>query len=289
MQGVVLANLLVCTEGTPTALPPTPARPAVWCCQPSVWMAIWTLTTGPPDLGAGLGLDDNTAKVSIVDMVKLALQKRVKGTVLGSGCPDCAAVRSGGIQKRHPTLTERQHEMLQFWDWGLNEKAGLDPDKLRCRSGKTAHWICHKCPVGQSHEWQAPVTRMYECVSRGTLGCPCCEGRQACKCNSLQSLFPEVAAEWDYERNNGTPAEYAAQSSKKVWWCTNRRGHLKAAIQGRTQAWTSKQQASQASCILAHVMEAQCGRPALASPSVYAHAWQPSHADSARCAWQFLA
>ena len=41
-------------------------------------MAIWTLTAGPPDLGLGLWLDDNVAKVSIVGMVKLALQKRAE-------------------------------------------------------------------------------------------------------------------------------------------------------------------------------------------------------------------
>ena len=38
-------------------------------------MAIWTLTAGPPDLGVGLWLDDNVAKVSIVGMIPLALQK----------------------------------------------------------------------------------------------------------------------------------------------------------------------------------------------------------------------
>ena len=162
----------------------------------------------------------------------------------GSGCPDCAAVRKAS-KTRHPTLTESQHEMLQFWDWDLNEEAGLDPSKLRCRSHRKAHWVCHKCLVGQPHKWQAAVNAMYRYLSRGTLGCPCCKGRQACKCNSLQSLFPEVAAEWDYERNKGTPAEYAAQSHKDVWWHNSRRGHFKVSILGRTQGWTSKQQTSQ--------------------------------------------
>ena len=74
-QGVVLADLLVCTERTPTALPPFPARPAVGCCQPFVWMAIWTLTAGPPDLGVGVRFDNDVAKVNIAEMVPLALQK----------------------------------------------------------------------------------------------------------------------------------------------------------------------------------------------------------------------
>ena len=164
---------------------------------------------------------------------------------LGSGCPDCAAVRRRGKQKRHPTLTESQHEMLQFWDSDLNEEAGLDPSKLRCCSNKKAHWVCHKCPVGQPHKWQAAMSTMYRNLSHGTSGCPCCTGMQACTCNSLQSLFPEVAVEWDHERNTGTPAEYAAQSSKKVWWYNSHRGHFKAAILGRSQGWASKQPTSQ--------------------------------------------
>ena len=75
VQGIVVADLLVCTEGTSSALPPFPARPAVWCCQPTVWMTIWTLTAGPPDLGVGVGSDDNIPKVIIPGMVPLALQK----------------------------------------------------------------------------------------------------------------------------------------------------------------------------------------------------------------------
>ena len=98
VQGVVLADLLVCTEGTPSAPPPFAARPVVCCCQPFVWIPIWTLTAGPPDLGAGLGLDDNTAKVSIVNMVKLALQKRVEEAdvwpCLTVWCKSCSGEQS---------------------------------------------------------------------------------------------------------------------------------------------------------------------------------------------------
>ena len=66
----------------------------------------------------------------------------------GTGCPDCATQRSGGVQKRHPTLTESQHDMMHLWNCELNEEVGLDFSKLRCRSNKKAHWICNKCPMG---------------------------------------------------------------------------------------------------------------------------------------------
>ena len=77
-QGVVLANLPVCTEGTPSALLALSARPVVNCCKPAVLKATWTLVTGPPEHSTGLGLDDNIAKMSIFKMVKLALQKRAQ-------------------------------------------------------------------------------------------------------------------------------------------------------------------------------------------------------------------
>ena len=177
-------------------------------------------------------------------------------TAFGSGCPDCAAQRHGGVKKRHPTLTESQHDMMHLWDWERNEEAGLDPGKLRCRSNKKAHWLCNNCPVGQPHKWQAAVASMHKYVSRGTLGCPCCDRKQACKCNSLQSLFPEVAAEWDYECNKGTLADHSAQSNKKVWWYNSHRGPFKAEIYLCTRNWTCKQQTGQVRRMqpLAHVM-----------------------------------
>ena len=204
-------------------------------------------------------------------------------TGLGTGCPDCAAVRMSGKQNRHPTLTESQHDMLKLWDWELNERAGLDPSKLRCRSNKKAHWLCNKCPIGQPHKWQATVNNMYKSMSRGTSGCPCCVGQQGCQCNSLQSLFPEVAAEWDYERNKGTPAMYAAKSNKKVWWCTSR-GHFKARIDHRTQKldlqigdWSGKISAPASSGDVNLVWPAfeSVLRAAVAYHAVYSRVWQP--------------
>ena len=208
---------------------------------------------------------------------------------LGRGCPDCAAVRRRGKKKRHPTLTDSQHDMLKLWDWELNEEAGLEPGKLRCRSHKKAHWLCNRCPVGQPHRWQATMNDVYESVSRGTSGCPCCQGMQACKCNSLQSLFPEVAAEWDYERNQGTPADVAAHSRKNVYWYNSHRGHFKARIDHRvrgpnsqgldpqTSDWSGKPSAPASPCGVSPMRPVcEVGSPAaLASPPVYRHGQQP--------------
>lgn len=52
----------------------------------------------------------------------------------------------------------------------------------------------------------------------------------------LATLFPHIAEEWDYERNdNLKPEQVAAQSNKKVWWkCTNCGKSWYATIENRT-------------------------------------------------------
>ena len=144
-------------------------------------------------------------------------------------CPTCFASRISQPKQKHPVLTDSQRGLMQYWDSELNAKEGLDPNKIRCRSKKICYWVCSQCPKGQPHRWQARPDTLY-------MGhrCPCCSGHQACACNSLQSLFPEVAAEWDYTRNTGTPSDYSAGSGIKVWWHNDKRGSFQCEIKQRT-------------------------------------------------------
>ena len=154
----------------------------------------------------------------------------MRRTILERGCPECFASRNSSQPKqKHPVLADSQHAMLQYWDSEMNTKEGLSLNDIKCRSMKICHWVCHCCPKGQPHRWQVHPGALY--VGHA---CPCCSGHKACICNSLQSLFPEVAAEWDYSRNTGTPADYAAYSNSRVWWHTNKRGSFHTRIQDRT-------------------------------------------------------
>ena len=160
------------------------------------------------------------------------------------GCPECHRVRKAGrTLQRHPVLSEGQPEIMKLWDWEANGRDGLDPSKLTCFSGKKANWTCHKCPKGQPHRWQAHI----HLVTQGTR-CPCCAGKQACSCNSLQALYPTIAAEWDSTHNEGTPDEYPAQSNKEVWWYNHWRGHFQTRISSRTQVRGSKVPKDQGNC-----------------------------------------
>ena len=52
-------------------------------------------------------------------------------------------------------------------------------------------------------------------------GCPYCTGRKVNHTNSLAMCEPELAKEWDHEKNELTPDTIKHNSSKKVWWkCT---------------------------------------------------------------------
>ena len=135
-----------------------------------------------------------------------------------SGCPRC----SNRLREhtRRPTLTASNHCVMVEFDHSRNQQAGLDPDKITLGSAKKVHWICGNCPRGQPHLWMASPN-MRTCNKRG---CPYCSSRQACICNSLQSLYPALAAEWDTARNGVGPDQILHASKKSAYW-KNAEGH----------------------------------------------------------------
>ena len=148
-----------------------------------------------------------------------------------SGCPKCAPK---GPINRHPTFAECQHPLLAEWDHKRNDACGNYPHNTKLRSGKHIFWLCSKCPAGQEHSWSAQPhsrTRL-----RNPTGCPVCSSHVACQCNSLQALFPDVAAEWDSQNNKGQPSDYAAGSGHLAWWYTPQRGTWQKSIHARTHS-----------------------------------------------------
>lgn len=65
-------------------------------------------------------------------------------------------------------------------------------------------------------------------------GCPICRGLQACKCNSLLSLHPDIAHEWGYGKNDGRPNDYTARSHAVVWWKSKAQQSWQQTIDSRT-------------------------------------------------------
>lgn len=95
--------------------------------------------------------------------------------------------------------------------WHPEKNKPLLPEYFSPGSHKKIWW---KCPKGDDHEWEAPI-------SNRTLGksCPICSGRKTVKSNCLATLNPELAIEWHPKRNNElTPYDVRPGSAKKVWW-----------------------------------------------------------------------
>lgn len=126
------------------------------------------------------------------------------------GCPYCTG--QWAIKGENDLLTLNP-ELAAEWDYDRN--GSLKPEDVMPGSGKKVWWICEK-----GHSWMAVI------YSRKNNGCPVCAGRQALPgVNDLKTTMPEIAKEWDYEKNgNLRPEDVTAQSNRFVWWrCKN--GH----------------------------------------------------------------
>lgn len=134
--------------------------------------------------------------------------------VKGSGCPYCSGLFA---IKGENDLETLYPEIAKQWDYNKNGK--LKPSDIVPGSEKQVWWICDK-----GHSYPAvPRTR----TLLGT-GCPVCQNKRIQKgYNDLETLHPELAKEWNYEKNNGLlPSEVGGNggSHKKVWWICDK-GH----------------------------------------------------------------
>ena len=125
-------------------------------------------------------------------------------------------------------LERRRAETLErtaFWHPTRNKP--LCPSDVSDGSHKRVWWQC-----GEGHEWQAKV---YTVIKDGS-GCPYCAGRRAVTGeNDLQTLYPEVAKQWDAEKNGTlTPNLVVPSAHDKVWWKCALGHSWQAAVFSRT-------------------------------------------------------
>ena len=117
-------------------------------------------------------------------------------------------------------------QLMAEWNWEKNSTLGHIPTTLTVGMARKVWWKC-----SQGHEWEARISHR-----QNGAGCPYCSGLRAIKGeNDLQTVNPDLAKEWNYEKNEGlTPSDVLPNSNKKVWWkCKN--GHeWKVAIYNRS-------------------------------------------------------
>ena len=135
--------------------------------------------------------------------------------VNGRGCPYLSgkAVWKGynDLQTCCPELSKEWHPI---------KNGDLTPDRVYYKTSKKVWWQIEYWSENNQKwftmEWEAAVNKR----SIDKQGCPFLTGhRVLVGFNDLQSQYPEIAAQWHYEKNNGlTPEMVTAFSNVLVWW-----------------------------------------------------------------------
>ena len=102
-------------------------------------------------------------------------------------------------------------ELLKEWDYSKNS---ISPNEINAGAEKKVWWICPK-----GHSYNSLLRNR-----RNGVGCPICNSKKVLiGYNDLCTTNPEIAKEWNYEKNgNLRPTDVTAGSHKKVYWkCKN--------------------------------------------------------------------
>ena len=99
-------------------------------------------------------------------------------------------------------------ELMKEYDFNKNSNVNLE--KITLGSHKKIWWRCKN-----EHEWEISVKDR----SNG-YNCPYCSNQKLLRgYNDLETINPELAQEWNYEKNGSLkPDQVMAGSEKKVWW-----------------------------------------------------------------------
>ena len=122
-----------------------------------------------------------------------------------TGCPICSNNKVLTGVNDFATCCK---ELLREWDYSKND---IQPNSILPGSNYCAWWIC-----SNGHSWKEKVGVR----NRGNRGCPYCSNhRVIVGVTDLKTRFPEIADEWDYDRNGELrPEQFLPNSNKKVWW-----------------------------------------------------------------------
>jgi hypothetical protein len=141
-------------------------------------------------------------------------------TSSGNGCPFCSGKRvckDNSLATLFPKLAKELHP---------TKNGDLTAHDVTSGSGKKMQWVCEN-----GHEWNAIVCSR---VGKDS-GCPFCAGKQACKDNSLATLFPKIAKELHPTKNGDLTAhDVTSGSSRTLWWICEDGHEYDATVNSRT-------------------------------------------------------
>ncbi len=117
-------------------------------------------------------------------------------------------------------------ELTVLADNEKNTMDGIDISKLFVNSSKVINWKCEN-----GHTFKEKVNVMY----RRKHKCFYCTGRQIWPGeNDLQTLYPELAEEFDVEKNGNTPDHVSPKDTDNFWWtCKNNHPSFQQSVEHR--------------------------------------------------------
>jgi hypothetical protein len=128
-------------------------------------------------------------------------------TKRGNGCKVCSGrLVLPGIND----LSTLNPDLARQWNHDKNTEESLH--HIPVTSSKKVWWTC-----SMKHEWKATVGSRNDKVKPS--GCPFCSGRKAIKgTTDLQSLRPDLASQWDADKNSLTATEVTIGAAYNAWW-----------------------------------------------------------------------
>ena len=125
-----------------------------------------------------------------------------------SGCPYCANQK---VWKGYNDLQSNKPEIAR--EWHPTKNLGISPEEVTVFSNKEVWWLCPK-----GHEYKCKINQRTRESRKG--GCPVCAHKKLLPgFNDLQTICPEVAAEWHPTKNGDLkPQDVLPSTQKRIWW-----------------------------------------------------------------------
>lgn len=136
-----------------------------------------------------------------------------------TGCPFCSnqfvLIGFNDLATTHPNLANQ---------WHGEKNAPTSLESIIAGSNKKYWWLC-----SLGHVWeQSPNVRTR------TGGCPVCSHQMLLTgFNDLQTIKPQLASQWDTEKNGMGPTELMAGSKFLAWWKCDQGHEWQSPLRGR--------------------------------------------------------
>lgn len=155
-------------------------------------------------------------------------QTKTKYIVRGHRCPYCAGYR---LLQGKTDLASNNPQLAK--EWHPTKNGEIMPANIFAKARNKYWWLCK-----EGHEWKAAVYHRNN--GENSRGCPYCAGLLVIQGKTdLETKFPEILEDFNYEKNRNTPDEIHWGTTKKVWWKCNFCGHeWRCSVLSRTKHGT---------------------------------------------------